>query len=219
MKRWQLFAMTMILAFVAGCQTDHPPDGVGNSYGATGVLVGGATGAAVAALSSGISVPIAAVVGGITGGVVGAAMVGLQSKHDMLLYRLNQDHVKIVRVGEDFMLVLPSDSYFYRDSTHLNEAMYPALRDVTTFINHFDIETIKVAGYTDNIGDNTRNLALSRQQAQNVAKELWRDGIKATMIYSIGYGENYPTARNDTQEGRMANRRIQITFRVLTPGS
>ncbi len=209
----------MLALLGSGCSTDTAPAGIKNSDVAEGVLVGAAAGAAVGALSSGASIPVTTAMGGIVGGAIGSALQEGKNAHETLLTKLDKDHVQVIRIGEDYMLVLPSDVYFYRDSTHMNEKLYPAYRDIVQYINQFDVETIKVAGYTDNIGDPIRNIALSRQQAQYVSQELWRDGVKPSMMYAIGYGGAHPIATNDTPEGRKANRRIQITFRRLTPGS
>ena len=219
-NKWLITIFTIVLVtLVAGCSTSAPPAGIKNSDVAEGVLVGAAAGAAVGALSSGASIPVTTAMGGIVGGAIGSAIEEGRGKHDSLMTKLSKDHVQVIRIGEDYMLVLPSDIYFYRNSTHLNEKLYPAYHDIVQFINQFEVETIKVAGYTDNIGDPVRNLALSRQQAQYVSNELWRDGVTPAMIYAIGYGSAHPIAVNNTPEGRKENRRVQITFRRLTPGS
>lgn len=219
--KWRAYLLTIVIvALLAGCSSTNPPAGVKPSDVATGVLIGGAAGTAIGALAGGeVSIPVTAAMGGIVGGAVATAIDTNKTTKETVVTQLEKDHVQVIRIGEDYMLVLPSDVYFYPDSTHMNENMYPAYKDIVKFINHFDVETVKVAGYTDNIGNPTRNLALSRQQADYVAKELWRDGLGSTMVYSTGYGGTDPIATNDTDAGRAANRRIQITFRRLMPGS
>jgi len=133
--------------------------------------------------------------------------------------RLREFHVGIYPVGEDMLIVLPSEFFFYPNSSHMNPGYRPVLDGVIKFINRYDVETIKVAGYTDAAGNKLRNKALSRQQAQNVARYLWRHNLNARYVYATGYGSEYPIANNVTPEGRLANRRVQITFRRLTPES
>jgi outer membrane protein OmpA-like peptidoglycan-associated protein len=208
-----------LATLLTACSSDVPPSGIQSSDVVTGVVLGGATGAAVGAVAtSGASVPITAAMGGIVGGAIATAIDENLTVNQRLVRKLEQDNIQVIRMGEDYMLVLPSKSYFYPNSTHISEAMYPAFKDMAAYINQFDIETIKVAGYTDNFGDPVRNLALSRQQAQNIADELSHAGIKPTMMYSIGYGEAYPIAYNKP-EGAIENCRVQITFRRLTPQS
>lgn len=204
--------LCIIFLYLAAC-ANPPPAIPDNGKVATGIVIGAATGAVVGSMTSGVPVPIATAIGGITGGAIGMAL----RDRDPLLSELDRDHVQIVRIGEEIMIILPSDDYFYPKSTHMNENFYPALDRVAQYIRLYETTNIKVAGYTDAIGDELRNLALSRQQAQNIAKYLWNRGLDSRMIYSIGYGCQFPIANNDTPSGRSQNRRVQITFRYIPP--
>lgn len=70
--------------------------------------------------------------------------------------------------------------------------------------------TIKLGGYTDNKGPADVNLKLSRERAENVMAGLVQLGIDAGRLKAEGYGEQYPVAGNETEEGRAQNRRIDI---------
>lgn len=126
--------------------------------------------------------------------------------------QLQSGGVTVIHSGQQTMLVLPADTFFFLDSSHLNGNNYGTLNVMSDYISLFDVETIKVAGYSDNCGDPLRAIALSRQQAQNIADYLKNQGIKAPMIYAIGYGCSFPIADNQRNDGRAMNRRIQITF-------
>jgi type VI secretion system protein ImpK len=73
---------------------------------------------------------------------------------------------------------------------------------------------IEVVGYTDNIPIHTAkysdNLALSRARAQTVASLISSFLETASRVSSRGMGDENPIARNDTAEGRLANRRVDI---------
>ena len=69
----------------------------------------------------------------------------------------------------------------------------------------------EVDGYTDDTGDEAHNLALSKRRAQAVADYVQSQGVKLGDRFSVnGYGEAYPVANNDTNEGRMQNRRVVL---------
>ncbi|MFN7097466.1 MAG: OmpA family protein [Gammaproteobacteria bacterium] len=205
---------------VAACVgTDNPPAEPDSSKIVTGVFVGGAAGAAVGAVSSGVTVPVAAAMGGIVGGAIAMSSKEKETQEELYADQLRRDKVQIVRVGEDYLLVLPGEDYFYANSSHFNEKMYPAIKDIAKFINQYDIETVKVAGYTNDQGNEYRNLAMSREQAQIVLSELWYDGVRPSFMYSIGYGSQYPIANNANKQGQLDNDRVQITFRRLTSQS
>lgn len=129
-----------------------------------------------------------------------------------LTTQLEKSGVTIIHSGQESMLVLPADTFFFPDSSHLNGQYYGTLNAIRDYISLFDVETVKVGGYSDNCGDPLRALALSRQQAQNIAAYLKNQGIKAPILYLTGYGCTFPIADNRRLEGRAMNRRIQITF-------
>jgi outer membrane protein OmpA-like peptidoglycan-associated protein len=70
----------------------------------------------------------------------------------------------------------------------------------------------RVEGYTDSTGSEQRNQELSTNRARAVADQLEDEGIDADRIESVGYGEQRPIADNDSDEGRAANRRIEIVL-------
>ncbi len=69
---------------------------------------------------------------------------------------------------------------------------------------------LKIGGYTDNVGDAAANVSLSAARAENTMKALVARGIPAGRLASEGYGEQFPVASNDTEEGRQRNRRIDL---------
>ena len=206
------YLLCVLLLLVASCSSVPVPPIPSNETQIVGVATGAATGAILGTFSGVVSAPAGAIMGGIAGGAVGQYL----AKHDNLS-ELNRAHLQLVRVGEEYMIYLPSDAYFYNNSTHINERFYPALNNIAQFLQQYETTSIKVAGYTDNIGNKTRNLALSRQQAQNIMDYLWQQGLNGRLIYSVGYGDGFPVARNDDEQGRAANRRVQITFRAIPP--
>ena len=73
--------------------------------------------------------------------------------------------------------------------------------------------TIKISGYTDNIGDNETNKRLSLARAKAVVAKLFQSGVDLERILPIGKGEENPIADNNTSEGQAKNRRIE--FQVI----
>jgi outer membrane protein OmpA-like peptidoglycan-associated protein len=70
---------------------------------------------------------------------------------------------------------------------------------------------VRVFGFTDNLGSSAHGDVLSKQRANAV------QGVLATKLPSVtfeirGYGEQYPIASNDTEEGRKKNRRVEVSF-------
>ena len=72
---------------------------------------------------------------------------------------------------------------------------------------------IEVKGHTDNVGSEQYNMNLSRDRAKAVMEYLISKGVdKEKLTYSY-YGMSKPLATNDTEEGRIINRRVE--FEIL----
>jgi outer membrane protein OmpA-like peptidoglycan-associated protein len=89
--------------------------------------------------------------------------------------------------------------------------MAEALRDPSLAGSH-----VIVAGYTDSVGKDAKNLQLSHHRALRVMQILVNEyHIPASMLSAEGYGKASPVASNATAEGRAANRRVGLV--VLAP--
>jgi OmpA-OmpF porin, OOP family len=70
-----------------------------------------------------------------------------------------------------------------------------------------------VEGHTDSTGSHEYNQALSERRATRVRDVLMDNGVPPQRLTVRGYGETDPIADNATQEGRQANRRVQLEIR------
>ncbi len=69
---------------------------------------------------------------------------------------------------------------------------------------------VTATGYTDNVGDDAKNLTLSQSRAAFAKTLLTQKGVDANRITTDGKGEANPAATNDTEEGRKQNRRVEF---------
>ncbi len=92
---------------------------------------------------------------------------------------------------------------------------YEGLQRAADFIRRYPGSRVEVVGYTDDTGADQLNRELSALRAENVRNTLIeRYGVKPAQITSRGAGESKPVASNDTEEGRIQNRRVEI--RILS---
>jgi outer membrane protein OmpA-like peptidoglycan-associated protein len=69
-----------------------------------------------------------------------------------------------------------------------------------------------IEGHTDNVGSDATNYALSERRAAAVAAALQVRGIGSDRLETVGFGEGYPVATNDTSAGREENRRVEVVL-------
>ena len=70
---------------------------------------------------------------------------------------------------------------------------------------------VKVVGYTCDIGTDKDNMDLSDDRAMAVKAYLMKQGIPEHRIMVEGLGEQYPVAKNNSEENRKKNRRVEMT--------
>ena len=74
---------------------------------------------------------------------------------------------------------------------------------------HPDVR-IAVMAHTDNSGNASSNLELSRERASSVASYLISRGVSGQRLRAEAFGESRPVSSNQTPEGRRTNRRIEL---------
>lgn len=76
---------------------------------------------------------------------------------------------------------------------------------------------VEIYTYTDDIGSEAYNLALSKRRAVTLKDLLVSHGIEGADIFAVGKGEKDPIADNETKAGQAINRRGEFIFKVKTP--
>jgi len=99
---------------------------------------------------------------------------------------------------------------FATDSDELISHSKKALNEIRdTLIRHTDL-SIEIAGHTDKRGTREYNLDLSQRRAERVREYLIGQGIAKERVTAKGYGFDKPITNDETEEGLLANRRVEI---------
>ena len=180
--------------------------------------IGGVGGALAGYLLGGIiGGKTARIVGAGIGGVAGAA-VGYQM--DKQIKELKESTaglgVDVTSDGQSILVNLPNGVTFPVDSSAIEPSFRPTLDDVAASLVKYPNSLIDVYGHTDSTGSDTYNQALSERRARAVADYLTSRGVAASRLRSQGFGETQPVASNLTEEGRAANRRVEIKIVPVT---
>ena len=98
------------------------------------------------------------------------------------------------------------------NSATIKEEYTPILEKLKNYIEAKN-EKISIIGYTDSKGTKEYNKELSLRRAESLEEKLIELGLSPEKIIETkGNGDNNPVASNDTEEGRAANRRIEVQF-------
>ncbi len=74
-------------------------------------------------------------------------------------------------------------------------------------------QEISIEGHTDSTGSDAYNIDLSQRRAESVVNYLVLKGIDRSRLNAVGVGESSPATSNDSLEGRIYNRRVEIYAR------
>ena len=118
---------------------------------------------------------------------------------------------KIVQIGQLGGRAGSLNVNFLSNDAKLSVFAKAELKVIANKIKRLDPTThIKIIGYTDNVGDNNKNLELSFERAKSVKTYFILKGVEGSRIIPLGKGSSSPIATNDTVEGRRLNRRVEI---------
>lgn len=78
------------------------------------------------------------------------------------------------------------------------------------FMRDYPDRQVMIEGHTDSRGSDDFNRDLSERRADAVRDALMDRNVDAQRVRSVGLGESYPVARNDSPGGMQQNRRVEI---------
>lgn len=92
-------------------------------------------------------------------------------------------------------------------------ASIPELESLLDYLKNNPGIKVEIGGHTDNMGNDETNRTLSEKRAEAVVNYLNSNGIAKERVSAKGYGETKPTALNDTENGRLLNRRVECKIK------
>jgi len=101
---------------------------------------------------------------------------------------------------------------FYTNSAQLLPSSKENLNTIALYMLENPALKGVIIGHTDNIGDADKNKTLSLKRAESVMSYLIEYGIDQNQLSAEGKGESEPIASNEKMEGRLMNRRVEITL-------
>ena len=107
--------------------------------------------------------------------------------------------------------VVVDEPFLFQTGSAVIDPAYDALLNLGVAVMQLNPQVVMVVrGYTDSVGDDLQNLALSQARAQAVADWIIAKGIDPSRFRLEGKGEADPVGDNNTPDGKALNRRIEV---------
>ncbi len=129
-----------------------------------------------------------------------------------------QDQVQVEADGSGIHVRLGDNILFDVGKAELKASAFPILNAIANMVRGNNFKEIFVEGHTDNVPIHTAkyptNWELSTARALSVVRYLhYVEGIDASRLAAVGYGEYRPLVPNTTPQNRAKNRRVEIYIR------
>ncbi|MDF0652095.1 MAG: hypothetical protein CV081_07790 [Nitrospira sp. LK265] len=142
-----------------------------------------------------------------------------ESLANLLQPELRKGSAALKQRGNKLTLALAAGELFPPGDATLTIGGASLLERVGVVLHGFRYQNIEVAGHTDNqpLRNDSRkgfrdNVELSRTRADHAVQVLVSGGLGADRVKAVGYADSKPIATNDTENGRMKNRRMEIVI-------
>lgn len=122
----------------------------------------------------------------------------------------------LIRQTENWIEVeIKASMLFAFGSAQLHARVDEFLKPVAKVLSKFE-NPIQVEGFTDNVPIQNdlfpSNWELSGARSAAVVRKLIDMGLPSYRMAVVGYGENFPVAKNTSNEGRLENRRVILVI-------
>ena len=124
-----------------------------------------------------------------------------------------EENLKIMATPEGLVISLNDKLLFPSGKYALTEIAEKILSSLVDVLLYTEMD-INIAGYTDNVPNKEMdNYQLSGKRALSVLEYFLQNKVRAGRFSVSGYGPDRPVADNNTEEGRSANRRVEILLK------
>lgn len=104
-----------------------------------------------------------------------------------------------------------SDLTFETGSSNLGSGSFGSLQALADYLATHPTRTVALVGHTDSEGSLSGNISLSKRRAASVLERLVSEyNVPRAQLEAEGMGYLSPVASNLTEEGREANRRVEV---------
>ncbi len=140
--------------------------------------------------------------------------------HQALAPLVKQGIVRVTQTSRGVKVEINASILFAPGDARLTGESGEALKAIAQILKS-DTHALQVEGHTDNVPISNAifpsNWELSSVRASSVVRLFVDNGIPESRLTAIGHGANYPVGSNETIEGRLRNRRVEIMIQAALP--
>jgi len=133
---------------------------------------------------------------------------------------IERGDIKIKQVRDRLTINMVEKVLFNSGQALVKPEGLNVLKNVSDVLKNVDDKQIRIEGHTDNVPIGVKikdkfptNWELSTARATNVVRYfIEKGGVNRENLEAVGYADTRPVASNETDEGRTANRRIEIAL-------
>jgi len=143
-------------------------------------------------------------------------LYSLHDRHPLQRETLfNEPMIPLIELHPDltFDTIRLGSVFFEFDSSEINSSGKVSMDTLFNNLKGGNIESIKIHGYTDSIGDKNYNLNLSNKRAETIKQILCDHGLSTFITEVKGFGDSFPIASNSVESGRIKNRRVEVIIK------
>ncbi|MEC5217517.1 chemotaxis protein MotB [Actimicrobium sp. GrIS 1.19] len=133
---------------------------------------------------------------------------------------VNSGKVRVTQTSRGVTIEINASVLFAPGEAKLSTDSLQALSAIARVLSE-DTHAIQIEGHTDNVPiRNTAfpsNWELSSVRASSVVRLFVENGVGENRLTAIGHGPNRPVGSNDTPEGRLRNRRVEVLILATLP--
>lgn len=129
------------------------------------------------------------------------------------LKKLTKCGVKVITIGQDYLISIPSVLVFADQSPRIKWESYAILNDVVCYMKQFRKISVDITAFSSKYVSPTRERALTSARARAIADYLWTQDIDSRFVFTRGLGSDKPILFNTEGGDASQNSRIEITFR------